>query len=52
MKGGKNYEKMSVFEQIREGLRDSIAHVRGELSPASSGTRIVFSRRSDTTRAR
>ena len=26
------YEKMSVFEQIRAGLEDSIAHTRGKLS--------------------
>ncbi len=27
-----DYEKMSVFEQIRQGLRESIAHARGELT--------------------
>jgi putative transcriptional regulator len=29
MKGGKDYESLSVFEQIREGLRDNIAQARG-----------------------
>lgn len=32
MKGGKDYERMSVFEQIREGLGDAIAHQRGALT--------------------
>ncbi len=27
-----DYEKMSVFEQIRQGLTESIAHARGELT--------------------
>ncbi len=27
-----NYEKMSVFEQLRQGLKESIAHGRGELT--------------------
>jgi len=31
MKGGKNYESMSVFDQLREGLKDGIAQARGEL---------------------
>jgi putative transcriptional regulator len=28
----KNYESMSVFEQIKAGLEESIAHVRGEIN--------------------
>jgi len=28
----KNYEHLSVFEQIKQGLEESIAHSRGELS--------------------
>lgn len=32
MKKEPDYEKMSLADQIREGLKDSIAHARGELS--------------------
>jgi putative transcriptional regulator len=27
-----DYDKLSVFEQIKQGLQDSIAHARGQLS--------------------
>ena len=27
-----DYEKLSVFEQIREGLKDAVSHARAELS--------------------
>ncbi len=27
-----DYEKMSLFEQLKSGLEDSIAHTRGELT--------------------
>ncbi len=47
----RDYEKMSVFEQIQEGLTDSLAHARGELSlrttvlpspaPALSKSRVI-----------
>jgi putative transcriptional regulator len=32
MKGGMDYEKMSLAEQLREGLKESIAHSRGRLT--------------------
>ncbi len=32
MSGKIDYEKMSVFEQIRQGLTEAIAHARGELT--------------------
>ena len=32
MKKEPDYEKMTLAEQLREGLKDSIAHARGELS--------------------
>lgn len=32
MKLAIDYEKMNVFEQVREGLKDGIARARGELS--------------------
>ena len=32
MKREPNYEKMSVAQQIRQGLQKSIAHARGELT--------------------
>lgn len=51
----RQYEKMSVFDQIREGLGDGIAQARGELSlrttampapaPEFSKTRVVRIRR-------
>lgn len=31
MKGRTNYEGMSVSEQIRQGLREGLAHARGKL---------------------
>ena len=50
-----DYEKLSVFEQIRRGLLDSIAHSRGELTlrttqlpappPAASPARVAALRR-------
>src|SRR5947207_13012016 len=35
-KSALDYENMSVFEQIREGLRQSIAYSRGEISLRST----------------
>jgi len=32
MKATPDYEKMSVFEQIQQGLQEGIAHARGKLS--------------------
>lgn len=32
MKREPDYENMTVFEQIREGLKESVAHARGQLS--------------------
>jgi putative transcriptional regulator len=32
MKRESTYESMSVFEQVQEGLRQSIAHAKGELT--------------------
>ena len=32
MKGSKDYEKMSVFEQVMDALNEGIAHARGELT--------------------
>jgi putative transcriptional regulator len=32
MKGSKDYERMSVFEQVMEALEEGVAHARGELT--------------------
>lgn len=32
MSGKIDYEKLSVFEQVRQGLKEGIAHARGELT--------------------
>ncbi len=50
-----DYENMSVFEQIKSGLQDSLAHARGQLSlrttvlpappPAASPRRVLSLRR-------
>jgi putative transcriptional regulator len=55
MKGERDVERMSVFEQVREGLRESIAQTRGELTlktttlpapaPRLSKTRVVAIRK-------
>lgn len=51
----KNYEKMSVFEQMQEGLAESLAHARGQLNlrtttlplpaPALSKSRVIAIRK-------
>lgn len=51
----KNYEKMSVFEQMQDGLAESLAHVRGQLNlrtttlprpaPALSKSRVIAIRK-------
>ena len=51
MKATPDYEKMSVFEQVSEGLKESLANVRGELTlrtttlpappPPASPSRVV-----------
>ncbi len=55
MKREPDYENMSVFDQIREGLSESIAHIRGRLTlkttalpapaPRLSKTRVVAIRK-------
>ncbi|MFA6043769.1 MAG: helix-turn-helix domain-containing protein [Phycisphaerales bacterium] len=55
MKKEPDYEKLSVFEQLIEGLKDSVAHARGELNlktttlpapaPALSKKRVVAIRK-------
>ena len=32
MKGGKDYERMSVFEQVMHALDEGVSHARGELT--------------------
>lgn len=32
MKGNKDYEKMSVFEQVMDALNEGVAHARGEVA--------------------
>ncbi len=32
MRNGKDYEKMSVFEQVMDGLEEGLAHARGEIT--------------------
>lgn len=55
MKKRPDYEKMSVYEQLLEGLSESVAHARGELTlktttlpapaPTLSKTRVVAIRK-------
>jgi putative transcriptional regulator len=55
MKKQPDYEKMSVYEQLLEGLKEGVAHARGELNlktttlpaaaPALSKTRVVAIRK-------